>query len=655
MFQLRSIAARLILAISLTVAASCGILGTFSVVQQRALMRLALDQQLKLQYESVIATLDYEGRAGLAVSAVLANLPPVAEAITKGDREALQRLLSAPMEALKAQGMPLLSFHTPPATAFFRVQDPTHFGDDISARRATVVESNKSGTPIVGVEAGRDSLGIFAMTPIMRGGKSLAVADIGISFGNQFVESVKQRFGVDLAVHRFDGNAFSNIGSTFAEKSLAAPEELKSAFNGSPLRRDATRDGHPVALYLGQIKNYAGQPVAVIELVKDTTEYEAASASSQRTLIFGTVAILIAAALLAFLLGRGMSRPLAAITAIMNRLSSGDTDVTIPGGDRKDELGTMAGAVDVFRRNMIEARLLREEQEAAKKQSELEKSALQRRMADRFEADVKSVVGAVARATDEMQRVATEITASVSGTSTQAAAAAAASEQASSSINTVAAATEELASSVAEIGRQVTHSSDVADAAVGKAAKTNEMVEVLAAAGEKIGDVLRLISAIASQTNLLALNATIEAARAGEAGKGFAVVASEVKELASQTAKATEEIAGQVAAIQASTEECVGAIGSISDTIREISAIATTIASAVEQQGSATREIAQSVQQVAAGTSEVAVNVAGASHAADQSRTLADTVLSASGELGQHASALFKSVDTFLAGLREAA
>jgi methyl-accepting chemotaxis protein len=655
MFQLRSIAGRLILAISLTVAAACGILGTFSVVQERALLRLALDQQLKLQYDSVIATLDYEGRAGLAVSAVIANLPPVVDAVAKGDRAALEPLLKAPFEAIKAQGMPLISFHAPPAINFYRAHDPKHFGEDISARRSTVVESNTTGKPIVGVETGRDSLSIFAMTPIMRDGKSLAVADIGVSFNKQFVDSVKQRFGVDLAVHRFDGKAFVNIGSTFAEKSLASQEELKSAFDGGAFRRDAALGGRPAALYIGQIKNYVGQPVAVIELVKDTTEYEAASASSQRTLIIGTVAILIAAALLAFLLGRGMSRPLIAITAVMNRLSSGDTDVAIPGGDRKDELGTMASAVDVFRRNMMEARHLREEQEAAKKQSELEKSALQRRMADRFEADVKSVVGAVARATEDMQRVAAEITASVSGTSTQAAAAAAASEEASSSINTVAAATEELATSVAEISRQVTHSSDVADAAVGKATKTNEMVGDLAAAGEKIGDVLRLISAIAGQTNLLALNATIEAARAGEAGKGFAVVASEVKELASQTAKATEEIAGQVAAIQASTGECVTAIGSISDTIREISTIATTIASAVEEQGAATREIAQSVQQVAAGTSEVAVNVAGASHAADQSRALADTVLSASGELSQHASALFKSVDTFLAGLRDAA
>ena len=655
MFQLRSIAARLMLAISLTVAAACGILGTFSVIQERALTRLALDQQLKLQYDSVIAALDYEGRAALAVSTVIANLPPVADAVAKGDRDALLALLQAPLAALKPQGIPLISFHAPPATAFFRVHEPKLFGEDISARRVTVVESNKTGKPIVGVEAGRDSLGVFAMTPIMRDGKSLAVADIGVSFGKQFVDSAKQRFSVDLAVHRFDGKAFVRIASTLGDSSDVTQDELRSVFDGGHLRRDATLNGHPAALYLGQIRNYAGQAVAVIELVKDTTEYEAASASSQRNLVLGTIAILVAAALLALLLGRGMSRPLTAITAVMNRLSSGDTDVAIPGGERKDELGTMAGAVDVFRRNMIEARSLREAQEAAKRQAELEKKALQRQMADRFEADVKSVVGAVARATKDMQRVAAEITASVNGTSAQAAAAAAASEEASASVNTVAAATEELASSVAEIGRQVTHSSDVADAAVTKAGQTTAMVGSLAAASEKIGDVLRLIGAIASQTNLLALNATIEAARAGEAGRGFAVVASEVKALASQTAKATEEIAGQVTAIQSSTGNCAAAIGGISDTIRQISGIATTIAVAVEEQGSATREIARSVQQVAADTSEVAVNVAGASQAAEQSRALADTVLVASSELSQHASTLFESVDTFLAGLRDAA
>jgi methyl-accepting chemotaxis protein len=655
MFKIRSIAARLILAIALTVAVACAILGGFSISQQRALTRLALDQQLKLQYDSVTAAIDYEGRAALAVSAVIAALPPVGDAVAKGDRDGLGKLLGDAMESMKAQGIPLISFWQAPAVALYRVHAPKVFGDDASARRTTVVESIRNGKPIVGVEPGREALSIFGMTPIMRDGKTLANVDVGAAFGKEFVDRAKKRFGIDLAVHSYDGKAFKRLSSTFGDSVVATQDELKSVMNGAVLQRDAVLDGHSAALYLGQIRNYAGQPVAVIEIIRDTTEYEAAAASAQRNLILGTVAILAVAIVLAFLLGRGLSRPLAAITAVMNRLSSGEIDVTIPGSDRRDELGTMAAAVDVFRRSMIEARGMREAQEASKQQAELEKRALQRQMADRFEADVKSVVATVAKATSEMQRVAGEITASVNGTSEQAAAAAAASEEASASVSTVAAATEELASSVAEIGRHVTHSSQVADNAVVKAGQTTEMVGSLASAAEKIGDVLRLIDAIASQTNLLALNATIEAARAGDAGRGFAVVASEVKELASQTAKATEEIAGQVAAIQSATGECVTAIGGISNTIREISGIATTIAAAVEQQGSATREIARSVQQAATGTSEVSVNVTGASQSADRSRALADNVLAATGQLGRQADALHASVDTFLAGLRDAA
>src|SRR6202140_5109841 len=245
MFKLRSIAARLVLAISLTVAVACGVLGTFSIIQQRSLTRLRVRHQLKLQYDSVIAALDYEGRAALAVSAVIANLPPVADAVAKGDRDALMTLLDGAMKALTPQGMPLISFHTPPATAFFRVHAPKIFGEDISARRKTVVESNQTGRPIVGVEPGRESLGVFAMTPIMRDGKSLAVADIGVSFGKQFVDSTKLRFGVDLAVYRFDGNGFANIASTLGGSRVATPEVIKSAFEPFTLRRDAMLNGHP--------------------------------------------------------------------------------------------------------------------------------------------------------------------------------------------------------------------------------------------------------------------------------------------------------------------------------------------------------------------------------------------------------------------------
>jgi methyl-accepting chemotaxis protein len=652
MLKLRSIAARLIFAIAITVAIACAILSGFSITQQRALTQLALDQQLKLQYESVIAAIDYEGRAALAVSSALAAIPQVGDAVARGDRDGLFALLGEANKALKAQGIPLITFQVPPAVAFYRVHAPKSFGDDVSARRETVVEALKTGRQIVGVEPGREALGIFGMTPIMRDGKALVNVDIAAAFGKEFVDRAKKRFGIDLAVYSIDGGSLNKLSSTF-DAVVTPLDQLKGAINGQPLLREAELNGHPAEVYAGPIRNYAGQAVGVLEIVKDTTEYEAAYASAERNMILGTVAILAAAIVLALLLGRGLSRPLTAITAVMNRLSSGDTTIAIPGSERRDELGTMAKAVDVFRLNMIEAGTLREAQEADKAKSEFEKQALQQRMADRFEADVKGVVAAVARATGGMQQVAGDITTSVNGTSQRASAAATAAEEASTSVNAVAAATEELASSVTEIGRQVTHSSQVAGNAV-KATETTEMVTSLATAAERIGDVLRLISEIASQTNLLALNATIEAARAGEAGRGFAVVASEVKELAGQTAKATDEIASQITAIQSATGGCVTAIADISNTIAEISTISATIAAAVEQQGSATREIARSVQQASAGTTDVSANVAGASQAADQSRALAGNVMVASGELGQHAGQLMQSVDTFLTGLRAA-
>ena len=519
MSRLRSISARLIIALSLTVAIACAVLGTFSVIQQRALTRLALEQQLKLQFDSVTAGIDYEGRAALAVSSTLAALPPVADAYLKGDRDALGALLGGAMTSLKAQGIPLVNVWAPPATNFYRVHEPKLFGDDTSKRRLTVVQANQTGRQIAGVEQSRVSLGIFGMTPIMRDGKAIATVDVGAAFGKEFVDRAKQRFGIDLAVYWIDNGQPKRLSSTFGDDVVATPEEVLAVFKGTPLQRDGILSGRPAAVYVGQIRNYAGDPIAVLELIKDTTAYEAAAAGAQHQLIIGTIVILLLAVMVALFVARGISRPLVAITAVMHRLSSGDTEVAIPGGQRKDELGTMAQAVDVFRRNMIETNALREAQQATQQRAEQEKQALQRQMADRFEADVKGVVSTVAKATADMERVVHEITASVNGTSQRAAAAAAASEEASSGVSTVAAASEELASSVSEIGRQVTHSSKVADAAVIKARQTTEMVGSLAAAAEKIGDVLRLIDAIASQTNLLALNATIEAARAGEAGR----------------------------------------------------------------------------------------------------------------------------------------
>ncbi|MDX1484058.1 MAG: methyl-accepting chemotaxis protein [Alphaproteobacteria bacterium] len=274
------------------------------------------------------------------------------------------------------------------------------------------------------------------------------------------------------------------------------------------------------------------------------------------------------------------------------------------------------------------------------------------KLADDFESNVKSVVDAVSASATEMQSTAESMSATAEETNRQSSAVAAASEQATNNVQTVASAAEELSASVSEIGTQVSQSTKIAENAVDQAQQTNDQIQELAEAAQKIDEVVKLISDIAGQTNLLALNATIEAARAGDAGKGFAVVASEVKSLANQTAKATEEIAAQIAAVQTATTNAVSAIESISKVIAEINEISTTVASAVEEQGAATQEIARNVQEAAAGTKEVSSNITGVTTAAAETGTSATEVLEAAAELSKQSAALAGQVDDFLAQVR---
>jgi methyl-accepting chemotaxis protein len=653
MFKLRSISARVMLAIALISAVTCAVLGGFSLVQQREWTRLALDQQLQLQYDSVIAAIDYEGRAALAVSTAIAALPPVRDAIVRGDRDALLALLGGAQSALALQGMPRMTLLLPPATPLLRLHDPNTFGDDVSARRPAVVEANRTGKQTVGVEMGPDALAIYAMTPVTQAGKAAATVDIGVAFGKEFVDRAKQRFGVDLAVRSFDGKSFKLLASTFGDQAVATPEELKSAFDGTALRRDATLGDHPAALYVGQIKNYAGQPVAVIELVRDATAYDAAASRAQRNLLLFVAAILVIAIVVALLLGRSLSRPLAAITATMNRLSGGDMAVSIPGRERLDELGTMAKALEFFRRSMIEADRLGGEQAAAQAVKEKRAAALAT-LTQSFEGKVGTLVHALSGAATEMNATARSMSSTADQTNQRTIAVAAASEETSVNVQTVAAATEELTSSIGEIGRQVEKSEQIAGKAVEDAKRTDATVQALSASAQKIGDVVNLISDIAGQTNLLALNATIEAARAGEAGKGFAVVASEVKSLASQTARATEEISAQISQIQGATQEAVSAIQSIGQTIVELSQIAATIASSVKEQGTATQEIARSVGRASQGTQDVSSNIVDVQNTATETSAAATQVLEAAGELARHSSDLSDEVTIFLSGVNAA-
>jgi methyl-accepting chemotaxis protein len=372
------------------------------------------------------------------------------------------------------------------------------------------------------------------------------------------------------------------------------------------------------------------------------------------TILLLTVATAGAVVLFLVAIQRGISRPLTGAIAVIRDLARGNTAVAVSGLQRRDEIGELAKAVQVFKDKMIESEHLQREQEASKHRAEADKKALLGRIADEFEAVVGNIVGAVSAASGELTAAATMLTTAAQTTQVLSATVAAASEQASANVQSVASATEEMTASIGEIGRQVQESSAIAGEAVDQARKTDERIIKLAQAASRIGDVTKLITTIAEQTNLLALNATIEAARAGEAGRGFAVVAQEVKQLAAQTAKATSEISGQIAEMQAATRDSVAAIKEIGGTIARVSEISTMIAVAVDEQGAATEEISRNVLQAATGTSKVAGNMSEVNEGAAKTGEASGEVLSAAQSLSDQSDRLKTEVQKFVATVRAA-
>jgi len=349
-----------------------------------------------------------------------------------------------------------------------------------------------------------------------------------------------------------------------------------------------------------------------------------------------------------------VARPIRSLAGTMGRLAADDLDAAVGGSERGDEIGVMAASVQVFKDGLIRARTLEHDAAQARATAEAERRSGMHRIADAFEGTVGGIIGTVSAAVAALQDTASAMNEAAADTADRSIRVASAAERAASTVSVAAAAAEELGASVQEIGRQVAGSTELTQSAVADAAATAHLVQDLNGAAIQIGHVVTLISTIAEQTNLLALNATIEAARAGAAGRGFAVVAAEVKELAGQTARATDEIGGHVARIQSSTGDAVTAIGRIGGRVQELSAVATRIASAVEQQGAATQEIVRNVSQAAQGAADVTSTITGVADAAKGTGAAADQVLTAASELSNRSGHLRDEVTRFLATVRAA-
>ncbi len=431
-------------------------------------------------------------------------------------------------------------------------------------------------------------------------------------------------------------------GKVFDFASVFAQEDAINALRGPVAKARARVDELIEAAFMAARENAAAN---VAEM--------RATAQNRLSAIIAIVAVLFAfVGGAAFVLSRSITTPLNDMTASMGSLADGDLATDVPARDRNDEIGDMAAAVQVFKDNAIRVREMEREHAEAEQRAQEEKRAALNAMADAFDASVGGIVENVASASTEMQSTAESMSAISEETNSQAQTVASAAETASTNVQTVASSAEELSSSIGEISRQMHQSAEIANNAVHEVDRTNDQVQGLANAADKIGEVVAMIQEVADQTNLLALNATIEAARAGEAGKGFAVVASEVKNLANQTAKATEEIGDQISGIQNATRDSVRAIGHIGDVIGRINEITASVAAAVEQQGAATHEIARNAERAAGGTTEVSENIAGVTRASRETGSASHQVLQSANGLSVQAELLRAEVDKFIAEVR---
>jgi len=479
---------------------------------------------------------------------------------------------------------------------------------------------------------------------------------------------------VDRAVSYVGGNAtlfvYDDTSGQFVRRSTnlkkengdrAVGTELAADHPGQALLRRGEAYRGPATLFgrtymtaYFPVSNPAGKVIGILYVGIPIADLDTMLSEAIRSMTLAGAFAALLVLCLTMLIVRRVTKPLSSVTQSLTALANGDNDVEIDCHDRADEIGEIARTIGVFKSNSLERQRLRSEQAAAAEAAAEERKAGLAAFVDQFQTGVGGLIENVMNSSKEFERVAQELRGKALATAELSANSAGASETASEHVRSAAAASDDLSNSIADITRRVQESSNIAADAVKQAAATDQRMTELSAASARIGDVVKLIASIAEQTNLLALNATIEAARAGEAGRGFAVVAQEVKTLAGQTAKATEEIGNQIGTMQLATEQSVGAIKGIEQTIERINEIATSISAAVEQQRSATQSIAGSVRAAASGTAEVAGNIRNAARDANETGETSGRMLNSAQALSGESLQLKAAVEKFLERVRAA-
>ncbi len=587
-----------------------------------------------------------------AHAAGVAIRPAIADAVASSDRAALEPALLASFRALRDIDalVSVMEITDAAGKVLLRAHNPAQSGDDKS--RLADVAAALAGTAKVGLERSPTSGQIAggAVVPVRREGRVVGTLRVGFRLTASTATSLAAAAGTEVLLFSGETLAMSTVPEQRAEG--VAAELVEAVRQGRQGQFEAVVEGRGThRMQLLPLMDITGRGIGAVVLAAPTEPWEQARLSALRSMGGIALVVLLLAAAAAFVAAGRVAQPLSGMAAAMRRIAGGELDLGVPGLGRKDEVGDMAAALDAFREQSIEAQRLERAAAAERALKERRTQAMERYIAD-FNQSVAGVMATMEQSALTMQQAANAMAETASTTEQQAVATEQGAVQSCTDLAAVAAATEELNVSVSEITRQVTQAADVTREAVALAAGTDTQVRDLTHCAERIGDVVRLITDIAGQTNLLALNATIEAARAGESGKGFAVVAGEVKNLATQTAKATGDIAAQIEAMRHATEGVVGAMQSISMAISRMDEAAAGIAAAVEEQGAATRDISGSIQMVSESTQRAVSTMQALTAAANEAGKASNAVLSTAGQVREQSGNLKREVEGFVQALQ---